>query len=327
MQRLKPNERGAVAVIVALSLLALMGAAALAVDVGSMHYAKVQLQTGADAAALAVAQDCARDNCDTRDATTQSMVGANFAGDGATGAVLQIDETAGTVSVQSSAVRKHSFAPAIGIHESEIAARASARWGYPTGGIAVMPLAFSWCELEAQVGITPIKDATGKIIGVDIPGTTPERTIYLTKSSSTACTGPSNNLVPGGFGWLVPSLSNCDKTASVIDGWVGSDTGNNVPSICSPADFDKQIGQTVLLPIFDRYDGSGSNAKYQIFGYAAFTLKNYYFAGQYKTTSPPCGGSERCISGSFDRFVDLAENFDYSPDGPRLGAAVVALTG
>ena len=30
------------------------------------------------------------------------------------------------------------------------------------------------------------------------------------------------------------------------------------------------IGQTVLLPIFDDVGGSGSNAWYRVYGYAAF---------------------------------------------------------
>ena len=36
-----------------------------------------------------------------------------------------------------------------------------------------------------------------------MPSGTTSRVIYLTKTSGTTdCTGPSNNVVPGGFGWL-----------------------------------------------------------------------------------------------------------------------------
>lgn len=172
-----------------------------------------------------------------------------------------------------------------------------------------------------------IRDSeTDEVVGVNIPSDTPESTIYFTKASATDCTGPSNNLLPGGFGWLTPSATSCNKTESVIDGWVGSDSGKNVPSICTPEAFNKWLGQTILLPIFDEAKGTGSSGQYKVFGYAAFTLKSYYFAGQFKPLNPPCGGEERCIRGSFDRFVDLNEYFDYSPSGPRLGAAVVALT-
>jgi uncharacterized membrane protein len=51
------GDRGQVLVIVLLALLALLGVAAFAIDVGYAYYAKRQLQSAADAAALAGAQD------------------------------------------------------------------------------------------------------------------------------------------------------------------------------------------------------------------------------------------------------------------------------
>ena len=51
------NERGQVAVIVALLIVAIIGMVALVVDVGSIYEERRQLQTVADAAALAGAQD------------------------------------------------------------------------------------------------------------------------------------------------------------------------------------------------------------------------------------------------------------------------------
>ena len=47
------------AVIVAISLTALIGMAAFAIDVGALYGERRQLQSGADAGALAVAEDCA----------------------------------------------------------------------------------------------------------------------------------------------------------------------------------------------------------------------------------------------------------------------------
>ncbi|MGJ9372358.1 TadE/TadG family type IV pilus assembly protein [Nesterenkonia sp. CF4.4] len=324
-RRERQGDRGASAVVVALMMVPIMILAALAIDVGAMHAERQQLQTGADAGALAIAQDCARDDCTTTAATAQSMATANLNAAGATGEINSMDEAAGQVTVQTSAVREHWFAPILGVNSTTLQAQSSARWGYPTGGTAVLPLAFSWCELAAQAGITVMRDDSGAVTGVDIPASTPDKTIYFTKASGTDCTGPSNNLLPGGFGWLTPSAQSCGKTESIIDGWVGSDTGNNVPSICTDAEFQKWVGKTVLLPIFDEYTGTGSGGQYKVFGYAAFTLSGYYFAAQYRSSSP-CGGADRCIRGSFDRFVDLTEDFDYSPSGPRLGAAVVALT-
>ena len=58
-RRLDRDERGAIAVTVALSLTALLAVLALVVDVGLLYFEKAELQNGADSAALAVAQECA----------------------------------------------------------------------------------------------------------------------------------------------------------------------------------------------------------------------------------------------------------------------------
>lgn len=54
------DDRGAVAIVVALTMTALLGMAALAIDVGLLLVEHRALQNGADAAALAVAHDCTR---------------------------------------------------------------------------------------------------------------------------------------------------------------------------------------------------------------------------------------------------------------------------
>ena len=51
------GERGQILAVVALALVALLGVCAFAIDVGYAYYAKRQLQSATDAAALAGAQD------------------------------------------------------------------------------------------------------------------------------------------------------------------------------------------------------------------------------------------------------------------------------
>ena len=51
------GERGQILAVVALALVALLGIAAFSIDVGYAYYAKRQLQSATDAAALAGAQD------------------------------------------------------------------------------------------------------------------------------------------------------------------------------------------------------------------------------------------------------------------------------
>ena len=87
MRRLKPDE-GVVLVLVAGLLVVLLGMAALAVDLGSLYSERRQLRNGADAAALAIAEDCAWDPRVLRQseatATAQMYADAN-SDDGASG--------------------------------------------------------------------------------------------------------------------------------------------------------------------------------------------------------------------------------------------------
>lgn len=316
MRRLK-DERGAASVMVVLLMVPLIGFAALAVDVAAMWSERQELQTGADAAALAVAQDCARARvleCALPQHTAQDLASANVR-DPVTATVLTFPllPTTGRVEVRTTGNRQHVFAPLLGTGSTEISTEATAGWGAPSGGIAQLPLIFSWCEFLAQTG-------------GGLPSLVTERVIGLTKSSGVVgCTGPSRNVVPGGFGWLTTDSGTCRRT-SAIDGILFSEPGNSVPSSCGPADLTRARGTTVLLPVFDDYGGEGSHAWYHIYGYAAFHITGYHFGGQYTTNPSACRGNERCLIGYFTRFVDLSEAFNYSATAPQLGASVIALT-
>ncbi|WP_199539109.1 pilus assembly protein TadG-related protein [Desertihabitans brevis] len=301
------DERGAVKVMFALLVVPLLGFAAISLDIAAMWHAKQQLQSGADAAALAIAQDCARGGCGNAPSTAGTLADANLLTSDADAAVLNL--TSSSVTVRTSTMQRHVFAPLLGFDEDDVVAHATAAWGAPSGGTTVLPLAFSLCEWDAQTG------------GGQPSGTT-QYTIYQTKSSGTDCTGPSGNLVPGGFGWVDSDPGRCGAT-STIGQRLSSDPGNNVPSGCGDV-LRSLVDETVLLPLFDQYGGNGTNAWYRVHGYAAFTLTGYHLSGH--DVGTPCGGSERCIQGYFTRYVDLDDDFDSSPSAPRLGASLVRLT-
>jgi hypothetical protein len=69
------GERGQILAVVALALVALLGVAAFSIDVGYAYYAKRQLQSATDAAALAGAQDLP--NASTAVSTATSYAAAN----------------------------------------------------------------------------------------------------------------------------------------------------------------------------------------------------------------------------------------------------------
>lgn len=317
MQRLS-GERGGVSVVVALLMVPLIAFAAIAIDVAAMHAERQQLQTGADAAAFAIAQDCAGGDCAVPADTAQRMVDLNS--DGAPTATVTdpaLAPATGRVTVENRAVTEHWFARVLGFDESTLAVAATAGWGPPATGTAVMPLILSWCSFQEQL------DAGGDL-------TETGSTIFLSKSAgSTGCPGPGPlaNIVSGGFGWLVPDDSSSCRTTSTAVAQEWSDPGKSTPKGCDPHDFQEWVGQTVLLPLFEEYGGTGSKAWYRVHGYAAFELTGYFFGSGY-SHNPPCGPPQHCISGRFVEHVTLDDSFTWT-DGvtaPDLGAVLVRLT-
>ena len=132
------GERGATAVIFALLLVPILGFAAIAVDVGSLYADRAKLQISADAAALAVAQDCARGACGDMLATASSMILANDP-DGNTAQPV-LSNSPLSVTVTGSTPQQHWFAPVIGHDSTAVSATATVGWGGPSSGTAVLPL-------------------------------------------------------------------------------------------------------------------------------------------------------------------------------------------
>jgi Flp pilus assembly protein TadG len=307
------GERGATAVVLSLLLVPMLGFAAIAVDVGALYAERARLQVAADAAAIAVAQDCSRGNCGDMLATAQGLITANDGEGSAAYPVLSSDPL--SVTVTGSTPQEHWFAPVIGYDSTTVTATASVGWGGPSEGTAVLPLTFSWCSFKAQTG-------------GGLPSATTLQKIFLTKSAEegTSCAGPSGNVVPGGFGFVETDPGTCEVT-SALEQQLTSSTGNSPPSGCETTDFAAWTGQTVLLPLFDEFGGTGSGAWYRVYGYAAFRLTGYDFGGQYNTDKKLCGntGTARCVTGYFTRFVELSDAWNYSPDAPQLGSSILRL--
>jgi hypothetical protein len=236
------------------------------------------------------------------------MVTANLSG--AVAAQPVFNNNPLSVSVTGSTAKDHWFAPVLGHDSTTVSATASVTWEAPNSGTAELPLAFSWCEWKSQTG-------------GGLPSGTTARTILFPKTSNTGCTGPSHKFVPGGFGWLATDGHTCEA-ASTVGGNSASEPGNNPSKGCSPGSFTALRNQTVLLPIFDEAGGNGSHAWYHVYGYAAFKITGYYFAGQY-SWEKPCSGNERCIRGYFTQFVDVSQRFSCHASAPQLGASLLRL--
>jgi hypothetical protein len=313
MQRLTEQD-GAVSVLVGILVVTLFGTGAMAVDVGNLYWERRQLQNGADAAALAAAQDYATGSGGTAEQTARSFATAN----NTRGAFLEeFRPTASTVTVvtRTGAIEAAGsltswLAGVIGHDDYFARATATAAWGSPAGLASAIPVVLSHCEWEAytvaQGGYAPPPPYDG--------GYPSETVVYFhdtTESAPSECYhGPAGSDLPGGFGYLQTVDNKTCVVESDTENWFDDSTGNSVPSGCKNGDFAALVGTVIPLPVFDRVNGlNGSNGQYEVGGYAAFYLTGYHLGGSFKhdsivTGAPPCAadpttGSQRCLSGFF----------------------------
>lgn len=344
MQRLTPGpeagERGAVSVLVAILMVTLLGFTAVAVDVGMLYAERTQLRNGADAAAFAIAQKCARNvndaDCSETSALARSLANSN-AGDGASHIkAVVLNKSAGTVTVTAGAQEAGKepdrvslfFARVMGFNDAEVSAGATVRWGQPVAGPLPFPLAFSVCQVKYHVG-----------------GGLQQLQSHGDNANPDCLYGPSGAAVPGGFGWLTSDPGACGGLININSGDASNAPGNSYPGICDAvlmkwaADITAGKDVTALLPVFNRVTGTGANAKYKLTSFAAFNVKGWKFSGtdndlpkSFHHTSPTVPSSVACtnncrgIIGSFIEYVSLADGYTYGVTTEDSGADIVRLT-
>ena len=338
MRRGEDGERGAVAVLVSLSLVVLLGFAAIAVETGMLYSERAQVQNGTDAAALAVAQKCAVNtadpNCSAASQLAVDLVNKN-AVDGVNSIMaVNLDLTSRKVTVTggSRQAGKSSngvslfFARVLGINSADVETSTSVEWGSPYAGRTAFPIAYSICQVRGYIG--------GALQLLQDHGS----------GANPGCMyGPSGAAVAGGFGWLTQDPGVCGGTIDLAVSEGGSAPGNSSPGNCA-ATLQKWAGELaagreviVLLPVFDAVTGTGSGAVYHLVSFAAFKVAGWKFSGNnslpdaYRNSSPDvpsalsCTGNCRGIIGSFVKYVSLADGYSLGPVD-AYGATVVRLT-
>jgi hypothetical protein len=346
MRRLD-NENGAIAVTVGILLVVLLGFGAIAVDIGALYSERRELQNGADAAVLAVAQDCADGDteaaCDAGPQGDRYETAQLFANRNATDESASVEDNSDGVNVDYPASRarvtatslndgegfvRHWFAPILpgGRESTEVVAASTAIWGpVAFGSIPTLPLTFSQCEYNAflAAGAGSAGEPWTKAENGD-----PSLIYFHQNDAADDCTiTPPGFDLPGGFGWLKTAgscVANVDE-----EGWVDDKTGAPPKQQdCSPAWMKENVFRNVIqLPVYSDTNGlTGNNGEYYIKTYAAFYVTGYNFGGQYKEglfTDPPCSGNETCIEGWFTTATPLGGVVD--PNAPDTGVRTVQL--
>lgn len=326
------DERGAATIIVAGLMVVLLGFAALAVDVGALYAEKAQLQNGADAAALAIATDCANGACGNSSATANSFANSN-ANDSSSGSTVAFP-TSTTVRVvtnardQSSGANSFSlyFARVLGMDTATVDATAEASWGAPSAA-TTLPWTVSECVFKKYLSATQLAslNSTGNFSGDPIPTHVTLR--YDTNAPTIGGCVAQNGYQPGGFGWL-DTNSGCSTNIS-ISAVVMGQPGNHFPNGGSCDSVLSHImDEPALIPLFKTAAQNGNKTKYTLIGFAAFQVTGYKFDGgqNLDPAAPSCTNNCRALQGYFSRFVSLEEGSQTTGGIPNYGASVVKLT-
>jgi Flp pilus assembly protein TadG len=297
------SETGQALVLVAVAMVALVGMAALVIDGGSWYQAQRHLQTSADAAALAGAQDLP-------DESSAQAAALDYAGlnDKAAPTPTVTFPSTSVIDVQATATTPGILAPIFGavFNTVNIHAHAQAQASVPLSLEDVAPIVVNTqnadlsgpgCPCFDQETTIPLgkNGAPGSFALVDLSAFTPVSNGVCSGSTASGNIGSSTlaGWIQNGFG----SYLNL--------GCYDSDSGAKFNASAVQNAMQARIGTTMLFPVYDALTGSGSNAQYNVIGWAAFHLDG--FTAQ---------GNSGSITGYFTNFIATG----LAPGGPIGGA-------
>jgi hypothetical protein len=270
----RKNESGQAIVLMTLSLVVILGMAALVLDVGNWFHTKRRLQGTADAAALAGAQELPDD---PSAAQSLALSYANKNGGDVAGANITISSTVlpnDTISVRARKTDPGFFSGVFGIASADIDARAKVRVGPPTQARYVAPMVV-YC------GHQLIQNCNGN----NVPTFNVPTTMDFDKMGAPGAFGMLN--LDGGNGavgakeegdWI---LNGFDKYLPL--GLYRSDPGAKFNSSNVQSALTARVGTVLLFPVFKTLTGNGQNAQYDIIGWIGFHLTDFDVHGNTAT--------------------------------------------
>jgi hypothetical protein len=270
MSFVRKNERGQAIVLMTLSLVVIMGMAALVLDVGNWFHTKRRLQGTADAAALAGAQELPND---TTGAQTTALSYANQNGGDVASANIIVSSTVlpnDTISVRARKTEPGFFSGILGIASADIDARAKARVGPPLQAKYVAPMTV-FC------GHQLIQNCNG----TNVPTFNVPTEMDFDKMGAPGAFGMLNleggNGTPGAKEEAEWILKGFNKYLPI--GIYRSDPGAKFESSDVGDALDARIGTVLLFPVFKTLDDNGQNAEYDIIGWIGFHLESWKVHG------------------------------------------------
>jgi Flp pilus assembly protein TadG len=242
--RHKGSEDGLMAITVTVLAVVMFVMVAFSVDVGSAVAIARSAQNSADAAALAVATDCARTG-------SPSSVAPYLTNGQVPAALVPACNSGGTgaVTVTVSRTKDWTFGKLVGLTTYTKSRSATAKWGQLSSATDLFPITVGSCSF---VGLALNVKVT--LHSYAVPG----------------CSTPSGN-----FGFIA---GGCTTQTIAAPGTLSGTTGNNLVGTGCPS-LDPYIGRDVLVPVWDTEASGGTNGTYHIYVYALFHLTGWSTQG------------------------------------------------
>jgi hypothetical protein len=268
----RKSESGQAIVLMALSLVVIMGMAALVVDVGNWYHTKRRLQGTADAAALAGAQLLPQDS---PGAQAMALSYADKNGGDVAGADITVTSTLqqdDTISVRARKTDAGVFSNMLGIASADISARAKARVGPPVQAKHVAPMVVYCdhplihnCSGDSTPDFGEDHPTTMDYDPMGAPGA--YGMLNLDGGSGTPGSSDEAEWILHGFNRYLPT------------GDYRSDPGAKFSSSNIQDALQARKGTALLFPVFRQLDGTGQNAVYEIIGWIGFHLNTFEVHG------------------------------------------------
>jgi Putative Flp pilus-assembly TadE/G-like len=262
------QNRGQAYVISILFLAVLLAMAAAVLDIGSWYRADRSLQATVDAAALAGAQALPGS---TGNASALATQYANKNGGGTMNVSFKSKVIPNdTITVSGSRPAPGFFSKMLGVNSVTVHATATARVGGLSAAKWVVPIVVDEKHPKLQCNPNPCSGATElNYLHLKNNGS-PDGSgnfgfINLTGGSSG--TSDLGNLIENGWDQYM-DLGNYDAI-----------TGNMFSSTNIGDLLNARIGDVLLFPIYRKIAGTGTNAHYEIVGWAAFRLSGLDLQG------------------------------------------------
>lgn len=287
---------------VAALAVSLIGFGALVTDVGSLYEERRQLQTKADAAALAAARELALGNgveaANTEAARFSSANPSNNPDSQDFQVNVNFDGQDVAVSINETITKDSGglfLAPVLGFTGANISAKARAAWGPPGASLG---------------NLVPFTVFEGDL-PESFPG--PETSIYPHEK----------NTPPGGFGLI--DFDEANNSNSKFEKWIVGGYGKLVrinrwidqgpglrASMEDAVETRMARDPKIVIPVYNAYESQGANGQYFVVGFAAFRVESVDFRG-----------NDKALTGYFETGTTPGPIL---PPGPTFGVSAVSLT-